>query len=249
MHRKRHLPYSALCTVLLAAFFLTPLKAYAGVATTRHNLSASGPGTIKSVSETETCVFCHTPHGSVLPGDAPLWNHSMSMAYYTVQAPDPLSSMLSTVGQPDKGTKLCLSCHDGTVALGLLVNTPGPGSSSQPIPVQGVTGEGALPPGGVNFGTNLSGHHPVSIAVNDTLINDKLAQCATGNAFTIDYPAGPVNLKPTGNTYKGQPGVLIGGKPSGVQCASCHDPHDDTIGSFLVADGSGLCMSCHVFCF
>ena len=29
---------------------------------TMHNLSVSGPGGIKAVSEQEICVFCHTPH-------------------------------------------------------------------------------------------------------------------------------------------------------------------------------------------
>jgi len=33
-----------------------------------------------------------------------------------------------------------------------------------------------------------------------------------------------------------------------VECSSCHDPHDNTYGSFLVEDNSGsaLCLRCHV---
>jgi len=30
-----------------------------------HNLSASGPGDVRALSETEICIFCHTPHNSL----------------------------------------------------------------------------------------------------------------------------------------------------------------------------------------
>ncbi len=36
-----------------------------------HNLSASGPGTVKASSEQEVCVFCHIPHNAA-PGSRPL---------------------------------------------------------------------------------------------------------------------------------------------------------------------------------
>ncbi|VAX19401.1 Cytochrome c family protein, partial [hydrothermal vent metagenome] len=32
------------------------------VRNTKHNLSVSGPGTVKASTETRVCVFCHTPH-------------------------------------------------------------------------------------------------------------------------------------------------------------------------------------------
>jgi predicted CXXCH cytochrome family protein len=241
-----------LCAIIGIVLFFIALQAYAGVKTTKHNLSATSPGTIKAVSETGICVFCHTPHGASVPGDAPIWNHTLSTANYTVpsNAQPEWVTMLTTVGQPDKGAKLCLCCHDGTVAIGMLVNTPGPGSSGQAIQMLEVTPEGYMrTTAGGYIGTDISGHHPISIAVNDTLKNDKLAQCSLGVvAFYVEYPSGTVKLWPTNNTYKGNPGVLINGKPSGVQCRSCHDPHNDPIGSFLVIDKMLVCSACHKLC-
>ncbi len=50
--------------------------AFGGVADTVHNLSVTGPGAIKSPTETQICVFCHSPHNA--NPNAPLWNHSLS---------------------------------------------------------------------------------------------------------------------------------------------------------------------------
>ena len=55
---------------------LVAIVAYGGVASTPHNLSVSGPGPIKSPTETRICVFCHTPHNA--RPDTPLWNREFS---------------------------------------------------------------------------------------------------------------------------------------------------------------------------
>jgi DNA-binding MarR family transcriptional regulator len=39
---------------------------------TKHNLSVSGPGPIKSTNEQQVCIFCHTPHNA--SPIQPLWN-------------------------------------------------------------------------------------------------------------------------------------------------------------------------------
>ena len=238
-------------TLILIFLFCTPVV-YARVVTTKHNLSVSGPGTIKadvSTGETEICVFCHTPHHTVAVSEGPLWNHSLSSANYIVPSnEDPgRTTMLSTPGQPDLGAKLCLGCHDGTVAIGMVVNTPGPGSRG---PIAMESGTTTIPPGSTNLTTDLSGHHPVSVAINTQLRDDKLAQCAESIVFFyIDFPEGAVKLRPTNNLYLDQyPGVLIKGKPSGIQCASCHNPHNDPIGKFLVDDKNSLCIECHKDC-
>ena len=84
---------------------------------TKHNLSATGPGPLKAVSETQVCVFCHTPHGAQNIPAAPLWNRNLSGATYT---PYTSSSINATdiAAEPGGSSKLCLSCHDGTLAIG-----------------------------------------------------------------------------------------------------------------------------------
>lgn len=244
--------------VLVGVFVLMAGIAWAGIANTKHNLSVSGPGTIKAQFETRICVFCHTPHGANPP--VPLWNHSLSSATYQVpSSSDPQwAHLLSTVGQPDGDSKLCLSCHDGTVAIGQLVNMPGPGSTGT-VQMQGVGPGGEMPPSAYGYiGTDLRNTHPVSIAMNDQLIGDK-NRCTVSGAYQLQYPTPPVRLRPTNATYAGQPGVQCGnnGEPCGVQCTSCHDPHIESTDFLLTGTASGeptkghpgnwsaLCDACH----
>ena len=41
---------------------------------TRHNLSVTGPGDVKSDSEDEVCVFCHISHSEEDAAVGPLWS-------------------------------------------------------------------------------------------------------------------------------------------------------------------------------
>jgi hypothetical protein len=95
--------------------------AVANVAITKHNLSVAGPGTIKATAgtETQTCVFCHIPHLASNVGA--LWNRrnpAAAPAYIQYTS----STTKGTMGQPNGASLLCLSCHDGTIALGELLS-------------------------------------------------------------------------------------------------------------------------------
>ena len=79
---------------LTAAFVLPAL---AGISTTKHNLSAGGPGTYRATGETEICIFCHTPHNANA-GKTPLWNRRIPTAAYT---PYTSSTLKSAPGQPN----------------------------------------------------------------------------------------------------------------------------------------------------
>ncbi len=176
---------------------------------TKHNLSVSGPGPIRAVSETRICIFCHTPHNA--SPQSPLWNKDLEPRTYSVYESATLRS--GPLPQPSGPTKLCLSCHDGTIAMGAVVN-----------PASGIAmaGGDTLAPGSLsNFGLNLSGHHPVAFPYHAALPNTEL----------LSSP--PPNL-----TYGGG---------DEVHCTTCHDPHNDTNGKFLVKDNrySALCTECH----
>jgi predicted CXXCH cytochrome family protein len=176
-----------------------------------HNLSASGPGKIKSTNEQQVCIFCHTPHNA--SAVQPLWNRSLPVNTYRVYSS---SSLVASPGQPTGSSKLCLSCHDGTIALGSVL--------SANRPVQMTSGVTTLPQGATNIGTDLSGDHPISFTYDSNL--------ATKNGKLAD----PTALGQRVKLEKGQ-----------VQCTSCHDPHDDSRGSFLVMSNtnSQLCNTCH----
>jgi len=129
---------------------LVVLNGFPQISTTSHNLSVSGPGPMHSTDADEICVFCHTPHHA--DSAAPLWNRKSGAQLYTTYSS---SSLYSSTGQPSGATKLCLSCHDGTIALGSVL-TGGPFDMVN-------TDGGRIPSTQrSNLGLNLSDDHPVS---------------------------------------------------------------------------------------
>jgi len=118
------------------------------VTSTVHNLSAGGPGSVRSLGEGRVCVFCHTPHtaGSMTP----LWNRASTVSAYQIYRS---STLDINPKQPTGSSKLCLSCHDGTIALGSVL--------SQSDRIRMSNGD-YLRTGGMNLGTDLSDDHPVS---------------------------------------------------------------------------------------
>lgn len=199
---------TALVFVLLS---LGSLAFADSIVTSKHNLSTSGPGTIRAVSESEICIFCHTPHRA--SEERPLWNHALSSATYT---PYQSSTIKASIGQPTGSSKLCLSCHDGTVALGMLH------SRSTPIQMLNAT---TMPPGRSLIGTDLSDDHPVSFTYDSAL--------ASADGQLRD----PATLTDRVRVDHNQQ----------LQCTSCHDPHNNQYGQFLVRENSAsaLCITCH----
>ena len=200
----------------VSAVFYPPL-ADATVANTKHNLGFYSPGMVKSPDTTEVCIFCHTPHTANPVG--PLWNRMNSGATYVVYATD---TMVSNTGQPTGSSKLCLSCHDGTIALGSLLNLPG-ASTSGLLNVEGADAGKIGAASASHIGTDLSDDHPVSFSY---------ANAFPANAEIHDSSTLPAAVKLDN-------GVL--------QCTACHDPHGTDFDKFLVAslDSAGLCMTCH----
>ncbi len=199
------------------AVFLWLLPAHAPAASivhSKHNLSVTSAGAIRAVSETDVCIFCHTVHRTT--GQTPLWSHSMSTVSNYVIYSSP--TLKATIGQPDGSSRLCLSCHDGTVALGMV------SSRKTAIAMEG--GVMTMPAGPSNLGTDLSGDHPISFVYDQTLAS---LDSNVKDPSTIDR-----RLK-LDHLHK-------------LQCVTCHDPHDDQFGQFLVMGntGSALCLGCHV---
>ena len=190
------------CTLLLLLSLSWPLGA-GSIVDTPHNLSTSGPGPVRASTETQVCIFCHTPHDSNPVG--PLWNHQLSsgVTYLKYSSPTMIAySSQATAPDPNGSSKLCLSCHDGTVALGAV----GKGL----IPLAG--GKTTLTTGDLGFiGTDLSRTHPISFVVTDQLV-------AASNAKNA-----PLN---TVGAMKADPKVHLDGADR-VQCTACHDPHND----------------------
>lgn len=200
----------------VAAALVLASGAYAGtIIGSAHDFSGQG------YSNGQVCVLCHAPHNTAVIADAPLWNHTTTAATYTVYAS---STMNSTVGQPGSTSKLCLSCHDGTVA----VNSFGGSVGTEMVG------------GKKNLGTVLTNDHPIGITYDAALV-------------TADGALAPITKSVTiGSAAKNRVGtiesnMLYGGK---LECASCHDVHNTftatTAGLVKVTvAASALCTTCH----
>ncbi len=236
---------AAVAAVTLSA--AVSFAATVSIVDTKHNLSSGGTGSYKAASSdptlggtTEICIFCHTPHSGNT--EAPLWNRAASAASYQTYTSDVLGG-LTYPGAEDPGggpgvvmhskTRICLSCHDGTIALGSVVNMPSniPGTFSE-IQMQGSSMIQQSTPGYI--GINLGDDHPVAIPHD----NSKDSELVPGASV-----AGNVRLY--GNT--GGKAVVSKADGSYVECTSCHNPHDNQYGKFLIEtnQNSALCLRCH----
>jgi predicted CXXCH cytochrome family protein len=195
---------------LLLAF--APALRADSIVNSKHNLSSAGPNPIRALNESEICIFCHTPHASSDVGV--LWNRVDSDAVYD---PYRSSTTFAAIGQPTGASRLCLSCHDGTVALGALYNV------GQEVEFEG--GIRFLDPAHGSLETALTDDHPVSFVYDAAL--------AAANGELAD----PGTL----------PDEKMIDRAGQMQCTACHEPHDDRYGHFLRFDTAygELCTLCH----
>jgi predicted CXXCH cytochrome family protein len=194
-----------------------------------HDLSAALPTTQR------VCVFCHTPHqpeafpvvGKITTD--PLWNHELSaVAAYgiydssTFDAGPGNLDTISDIGGGEEVSNLCMSCHDGTIGVGSLYNDPNIAVGEE-TPSNSGTLIGAIS-SNADMGSDLSNDHPINFTYDGVLVGQ--------DPELADPTAAPVS------------GWLFGGT---VQCASCHDVHDDTFLPFLRVSNvdSALCTTCH----
>jgi len=204
---------SALAKIGMAALLL-PIGVLPAAAQTRsvndsvHNLSlgTASPG---------GCAFCHAPHST--SAIAPLWNHQLSPDS-TKYTPYTSSTYQQTNEPVSTRSKLCLSCHDGTIALGQTIAFGPLGTTA------------ALSPR-TNLGTDLATDHPFGFtmpAVDDGEIRLSLTT------------APPTISDPTVRLY--------GNKIECITCHDPHVPNNDAVvQKFLVRDNANgaICNACH----
>ena len=189
-----------------AVLLLAPVPTSGGIAGSAHDFSAQG------WSGGKVCLSCHTPHNADATVDgAPLWNHEVTAATYTLYGSP---SMVGATEQPRSVSRLCLSCHDGTVALDSF---------------GGVTG-GTFINDSAKIETNLTDDHPISIRwqhQND-MSNGVCLNCHSIHppAFVSELPFfdGYVECATCHDVHNGtQYGKLLRMSRQGSQlCLHCH---------------------------
>ena len=194
--------------IIFAALVLTTGAFGQDIVGSAHDFSSAGWNT-----SGEICIACHTPHNA-MAGYEPLWNHDVTVASFTLYSSDTLDA---TPGQPDGVSKLCLSCHDGTVALdsfGGFIGT-----------TDYITGDALL-------GTSLSNDHPISFAYDTALsiADGELADPSTvvsGLGGTIDAD------------------MLFGGQMECASCHDVHGSGESHL-LVMDNAASALCLLCHL---
>nr|WP_242521788.1 cytochrome c3 family protein [Motiliproteus sp. SC1-56] len=201
------------------------------IAETKHNFSSASGNTVRSTDTDEICVFCHTPHGATVQAgvQAPLWNRRFSTASYATYSSTSIQATIDAT--PGGASKLCLSCHDGTLAIGALANMPGQDVGSGSLSMQGTDAGGTMPGDPASgysrdLGIDLSNDHPISLTYNRDLA---LADGELYNPESTTPGQGlQVGIRSLGGGVPQQPRFpLEGSQPSSgkLQCTSCHDPH------------------------
>ncbi len=182
-----------------------------------HNMTVASGSSVTAPGSLG-CTFCHAPHSGI-GGSTPLWNQTLSNQTYTPYTSSTYKQQGSSQPVLGKSSSLCLSCHDGTVAVGQT-------AVFGKIPVSGSMNNQDV------FGTNLSGSHPFSLVLPIKDSPDLVASLVA-QGMTAD-PTGAVKL--------------IKGNVECTSCHNPHSQAIDPIAqNFLVRDSSNgqLCLACH----
>ena len=192
-------------------------------------LAFGAPGTIKGSAHDfkgttwgggEVCKACHAPHNNQNIATELLWNHAVPAGTYTVYSSP---SFGATAGQPAGTTKLCMSCHDGAVAL----DSYG-----------GVTNGANFAPASAQFGKDLSNDHPVSFAYPANPTADELKATTTAITFASGDTGTIASLLDDGNVEC-------------QSCHDVHNTKSAGTANLLLIANSGtgseskLCLTCH----
>jgi len=196
--------------VVLAACLLVALAPVSGgLSGSAHDFSSTG------WSGGKLCGPCHTPHNADPTGvQAPLWSHEVTQATYTVYTSP---TMNAEVDQPGGISRLCLSCHDGTVAIDSFGGSNGSTMIS----------------GSANLGTDLGNSHPISFTYDTDLAtadgglhNPAVAKTTFGGTIAED--------------------LLFSGRMECASCHDVHNTETTGEALLrITTNGSQLCLTCH----
>jgi predicted CXXCH cytochrome family protein len=188
------------------------------------------------------CIYCHLPPEKTVgdgesSGGITGWNRIRPVAkqYETYSS----ASLQEKVNRPSDISMLCLSCHDGTMAVDRIVFKPMSWSSNKQATLHMKLGAdsdinncGKCHDGDIahdirvkTIGTDLRDDHPISIRYA---------------GLAVDNP----NFRTVDNSFGFDNGVTL--YDGMVECASCHDIHNPDARMLLRVEPSILCGTCHI---
>lgn len=225
-----------------------------GITGTAHDLRPGQPAAAYNPNDVDNkygetgdlnriCVWCHAPHHTLKPAEyageidyLPLWNHtttSLDFQPYTNGAEEPddpnhAASSELLANQPGSVSKLCLSCHDGSVAVNEYGFVPGDPKSSGVR--KGDAPTTIIAQYRIGEAGNLTNHHPIGFNYQDVATVDD--EIASPTATMGEYEIGE---------------LLWQGK---MECTTCHDVHntknDGEKFLWISDENSAFCLVCHL---
>lgn len=216
-----------------------------GLALTNHDFSGF------SSPETGLCTFCHTPHNAQT--QELLWNHKKTTQNFTWSSPATTGATPypNFDGDTYKGpSSKCLSCHDGSVAVGDI------GWWDGAIPAAPIAGPVVAPLYQIGTGGDMSLNHPVAMPFPLGGVASFYNGVTNGASSLISgWQADPESLGIRLFTDDGSGNITAGSTSgqTGIECTSCHDVHNgpNTQGPyFLLGELGGnttdyICVKCH----
>ncbi len=249
--------------MLIASVVAVALTTVAGttaaqVLGSQHDLSLGGGAQSTTGATTEVCVFCHTPHGANTGASAPLWNKTLPATTYQRYSTLPSSTLDGGEAPVGSVSLACLSCHDGTQAMDVVINSPGSGAYNSAgvaisggaigvmtNPVDPGSGAAATPGPIPSLGSDLRDDHPISIQYGGGGCSLTDVTCATLGDADFNTPATDnintvqawwVNTTAGGGPGRQKQDMILYTRSDGPaaepepfgECGSCHDPHEST---------------------
>ena len=221
-----------LCAIALSfGFAFTSVAAPGdGIAGSAHDFSSWVAG------ETRVCAFCHTPHHATVDGTVdylPLWSRDLPATTYDSYESatfDAGADNLVLVGDNLVGpSRLCMSCHDGSVAIDAYYGRPGDAS--------GVMIDGdEYGDWGIGQVAGLSNDHPIGFDYETVAAAD--AEIISSPTFAASSVAVADVLY--FDAFMGE---------NMMTCSTCHDVHNTANAEEYFLYGaqadSAICLTCH----
>lgn len=252
--KKLFVLFLTLGLVLMASAVIAGTAPGTGISLTPHDLSSLGGGvlwgdTAEQAGLDRICIYCHAPHHTIKPADAatvgvnyvPLWNHTLttttSWTMYSNGAEEPsdgnhASYAEANAVEPGGISKLCLSCHDATVATNAYGTAQTCPTSTGAADKTFVTTNCNV----IGYNGDLTNHHPIGFDYASAQVSDDEIEPITSSLGV--YTIGQLLW------YNSSVGA------DSMECSTCHDVHNSKNAGekFLwVSDAqSGLCLSCHL---
>lgn len=188
-------------------------SSFAVVSGSKHDLSGWAGSSLSA------CQYCHTPHlgTNAAVNGAPLWNRSLAAnGSWTLYNSGGTTLGGTQINNPGPNSRTCLSCHDGTVAVGTVLV-------------------------GVNNTVTKAGVTDASGKLNDTTYSDLTTDLSNEHPIGFVFVAGRGGVPSIPSPYK----LYTGNTFECASCHDPHDTNASNSVQFIRGSMSTICTDCH----